>query len=105
VKKKTITFPNAYLASRKMATLERQKIDGFIREGDIKLHFDLTNVESISESYSDEIFGVLVLKYGAEKVLNSIQLDNTKDYILASVAKVINRREIERNATIENNID
>jgi hypothetical protein len=50
---------------------------------------DLSGVYSISESYSDEIFGVLVVKFGAT-VLKQVKVRNASPSILKSIAKAIN---------------
>ncbi|WP_158972627.1 STAS-like domain-containing protein [Paraglaciecola sp. L3A3] len=98
-----ISLPTSDLASRKLAIIERNKIEQYISKNSIKVHLDLTNVSSISESYSDELFGVLVLKHGATKVLESIQLEGAKRHVLFSIAKVINRRraELESSAPVK----
>lgn len=92
----TITFPPGSLASRSQAIIARQEIEGLLFADNTKLHIDLSEVDSISESYSDEVFGVLVLRHGAEHLFKCIQLDNAKQHILASIATVIQRRMKER---------
>jgi hypothetical protein len=92
----TITFPPGSLASRSQAIIARQEIEGLLFADNTKLHIDLSEVDSISESYSDEVFGVLVLRHGSEHLFKCIQLDNAKQHILASIATVIQRRIKER---------
>jgi len=95
-----ISLPSSDLASRKLAIVERNKIESYIVQRSIKVRLDLSNVASISESYSDELFGVLVLKHGASKVLENVQLEGAKRHVLFSIAKVINRRRAELNTSI-----
>ena len=87
-------LPEGDLASRNQAIPQRHNIEVLLRNGDI-VALDLSKVYSISESYSDEIFGVLVVKFGATKVLNQIKIYNTSQSILKSIAKVIQRRQNE----------
>lgn len=87
-------LPSGDLASRRLAIVERHKIEAYLIESKV-VYLDLSDVESISESYADEIFGVLVVKHGINSVLNSIKLENASPAILKSVAKVIQRRKHE----------
>ncbi|UCQ55696.1 STAS-like domain-containing protein [Edwardsiella tarda] len=87
-------LPDGDLASRSLAIPQRHKIESLLREGKV-VSLDLKGVFSISESYSDEIFGVLVVKLGAKKILSSLKIKNASPYILRSIAKVIQRRSNE----------
>lgn len=87
-------LPDGDLASRSQAIPQRHKIEAFIREGS-SIDLDLSGVYSISESYSDEIFGVLVVKFGIKKVLSQVRILNASSSILKSIAKVIQRRSNE----------
>ena len=87
------SLPRSDLASRKLAIIERNKIESYIKDVLIKL--DMANISSISESYSDELFGVLVLRYGIDTVLNAINVNNAKKHVLLSIAQVMNRRSQE----------
>lgn len=87
-------LPCGDLASRKLAIAERYKLEAFLTEGKtVKLN--LEDVLSLSESYSDEIFGVLVVKLGANLVLKNVRVENASPSILKSIAKVIQRRHHE----------
>lgn len=101
-------LPCGDLASRRLAIAERHKLEAILSEGKtVKL--DLADVLSLSESYSDEIFGVLVVKLGAHAVLSKVRIENASNSILKSIAKVIQRRhhevitrrEVLRNASQE----
>lgn len=81
-------------ASRNQAIPQRHKIEVLINEGNF-VDLDLSGVYSISESYSDEIFGVLVVKFGVTKVLSRVKVRNASPSILKSIAKVIQRRSNE----------
>lgn len=86
-------LPRGFLASRNLAIPHRNHIEtAFYDSSIMKVQIDLSNVESISESYADEIFGVLVHQYGFDKVLNTIQLVNANDFVMNNIAIVIDRR-------------
>lgn len=87
-------LPEGDLASRTLAIPQRQKIESLINEGS-SVDLDLSGVYSISESYADEILGVLVVKFGSTKVLSHIKVRNASPSILKSIAKVIQRRTNE----------
>jgi len=89
------SLPSSDLASRKLAIKERNRIESHFSTKNALIKLDMNNVSSISESYSDELFGVLVIKYGAETVLNTIKLFNAKEHVLLSIAQVIKRRTQE----------
>ena len=86
-------LPKGFLASRKLAIPHRQHIEkAFLNNDVMKIQIDLSGVESISESYADEIFGVLVQEFGFEDVLNKIQIKNANEYVMENIAVVIDRR-------------
>lgn len=87
-------LPDGDLASRSLAIPQRHKIESLLNEGKV-VSLNLEGVFSISESYSDEIFGVLVVKFGAKKVLSGLKVKNASPCILRSIAKVIQRRSNE----------
>ena len=86
-------LPKGFLASRQLAIPHRQHIEEALNNSKVmQILIDLSGVESISESYADEIFGVLVEEYGCEDVLSKIQINNASDYVLENIAIVIDRR-------------
>jgi hypothetical protein len=86
-------LPKGFLASRKLAIPHRRHIEQAFNNSEVmQIQIDLAGVESISQSYADEIFGVLVEEFGCEDVLQKIKLKNANDYILESIAIVIDRR-------------
>ncbi|AXI03865.1 STAS-like domain-containing protein [Aquirhabdus parva] len=88
-------LPSGDLASRNLAIPQRQKIEEAISSQESVIEIDLRSVSSISESYADELFGVLVKTYGQETVLSHMKLVNADDFILHSIASVIKRRSQE----------
>lgn len=90
-----ISLPGGDLASRHLAVAERQKIESYLNEKQ-KVEVDLKEVESISESYSDELFGVLVAKLGLAGVLSLLHVINANQTTLKSIAIVMHRRSLEK---------
>lgn len=86
-------LPSGDLAARRLAIPHRLEIEKLLNSnfnGVIEL--DLQNVASISESYADELFGILVKEYGLEPVLERMRIINADEYVLSSIASVIERR-------------
>lgn len=94
-------LPSGDLASRRLAITERNHIEQLLKSSAI-LKLDLKDVKSLSESYSDEIFGVLVVKHGVEYVLGKLKIENASTSILKSIARVIQRRNHELQNTTKN---
>lgn len=94
----TYKLPEGDLASRNQAILQRHKIEVFLNKENF-VELDLSGICSISDSYSDEIFGVLVVKFGVSRVLRQIKIRNASPSILRNIAKVIQRRSNEVTST------
>lgn len=82
---------NSDLSSRRSASQFRAKIMEEIGLG-CTITIDLADVISISDSYADELFGVLCLEIGMEKVLSSIRLNNADDFVLRVIAENMRNR-------------
>lgn len=90
---KVFSLPNGDLASRTLAVPFRQMIErAFSEDESSTIELDLKAVQSISESYADELFGILVKEFGVETVLDRMKITNADDYVLESIASVIDRR-------------
>lgn len=85
------TFDRTDLASRALAAKERSSIEALLSENE-RILIDLSNVASISESFADELFGVLVLRRGLDFVSQRVRFVNAKDPVLRSVAIAMQRR-------------
>lgn len=83
------------LASRQSAALLRSNIDSILANGD-KAVLDLSHVESISESYADELFGVLVLEHGLAVFAETVSVRGATSSVLRRVAGAIRERSAER---------
>lgn len=82
------------LASRTSARLLRIQVELYVSTGKLAV-IDLTNVISISESYADELFAVLVEDYGLEWFSKNIKILNhpiNSTGVLRSIATAIRRR-------------
>jgi len=87
------TFQRTDLASRTVAAKERAKIDANLCAQQ-RLVIDLKNVASISESFADELFGVLVLEKGLDFVTSRLKLVNATENVLRSIAIAMKRRSV-----------
>lgn len=82
------------LASRAQASRLRNKIENAVSSGKSAV-VDLTEVISISESYADELFAVLVLNHDIEWFTNNIKLlhqSQSSAHVLLSIARAIRQR-------------
>lgn len=87
------TFTRTDLASRSLAAQERATIEGLLSANDL-VKVDLANVSSISESYADELFGVLVLQRGLDFVTKHLRIVNAADSVLRPIAVAMKRRTV-----------
>ncbi len=85
------TFERTDLASRSLAAKERATIESLLSTNDT-VKVDLAKVSSISESYADELFGVLVLQRGLEYVTKHLRIVNAADSVLRPIAVAMKRR-------------
>ncbi len=70
------------------------RANALLCEGTV-VRFNLDRVLTISSSYTDELFGVLVLEAGSVRVLNQSVLVNASDPVARTIAEVIVRRGLE----------
>lgn len=87
----TFAFRHSDLASRSLASKERSALCRQLRDHE-KIVIDLSAVESISESFADELFGVLVLERGFDFVVKHVKIINAADDVLRSIAVAMKRR-------------
>jgi hypothetical protein len=87
----TIKLKGPDLASRQTAAAQRQKLLAQTST-DSRVTVDLSEIESLSYSYADELFGVLVAVKGWDWFGNTVTLVGANEYVLRLVAEVINRR-------------
>lgn len=85
-------FDRTDLASRILAAKERACIEGLLSQNEM-VQIDLGQVASISESYADELFGVLVLDHGLDYVARHIRFVNADDTVLRPIAIAMKRRD------------
>lgn len=79
------------LASRRSASQLRQDVEKELIAGH-KVIFDLSNIESISESYADELFGILTLTRGVEVFGTLVAVRGAKPNVMQSLARAIKER-------------
>jgi STAS-like domain of unknown function (DUF4325) len=89
-----VVFPSAYLASRRSAAATRRDIESALEDSS-RVEIDLTSVRSISESYADELFGVLVGRIGLEELFSRVALVGASERVVDSIVKAV-RTRLER---------
>ncbi len=91
MKTKVFSPEGTDLASRRSAAHLRNQVADVLKSGD-KVTFDLSNVVSLSESYADELFGVLVLEYGITEFVASVSIRGASRNVLRRIAEAIKER-------------
>lgn len=84
------------LASRRSAVQLRADVESQLLAG-ICVELDLSAVESISESYADELFGVLIHHYSLPWVFSRLRLTGPKPAVVRSITQAI-RYRLERSS-------
>ena len=90
----TIDCPD--LSSRRAAAIQRAELLDAVQEGLVLL--DLTAVESISDSYADELFGVIAAVNGLDWLGKHVKIAGAKEPILRDIAVAVKRRIAEPQA-------
>lgn len=86
-----IVLPDSDLASRAKARSYRETVNQIIAHGN-KVEFDFSNVFSISDSFADELFGVLASNIGREGISDYVKVINAKESIYKIIAlNILNR--------------
>jgi STAS-like domain of unknown function (DUF4325) len=86
-----IKIDDTDLASRQAAAKLRAQVVQRILSGN-KVSIDLGAVLSISESYADELFGVLALRYGLEWLTESVVLHHPDPFVFRAISNAIRQR-------------
>ena len=79
------------LASRQAAARFRAVVEERALVSD-RVAIDLSAVLSLSESYADELFGVLVARYGLEWFAGHVSVHGAKPAVFRSIANAIRYR-------------
>ena len=88
---KTIKFQATDLASRSSGAVYRQNTVALLKQGE-RVEFHLENVLSMSESFADELFGVLVQQIGEDELTTKIRLVGANSFVLDSIVSAIRGR-------------
>lgn len=86
-----IAFKDAFLASRSSAAKYRRELNEAVGSGE-KSTLDFLTVESIADSFADELFGVFVLQHGLEKLVEYVLITNANEDVYRTIAVNIHRR-------------
>lgn len=83
-------FTDTDLASRHSAAAVRATIEPVLDSECVVLNF--SHVENVSESYADELIGVLVARHGLASVFERLQLRGTRPAVAQSIAAAVRHR-------------
>lgn len=86
-----IKIADTDLASRQAAAALRAQIVQHALAGE-KVSIDLSAVLSISESYADELFGILALRYGLDWFSDNVVLHHPNPFVFRAIASAIRQR-------------
>lgn len=89
--KTTFKLEGTDLAARKTAASLRLQLEGALNKSDY-IELDFSEVYSASESFVDELLGVLVATHGLEWLFKHIEVRNSKPAVARSIAQAIQRR-------------
>jgi hypothetical protein len=78
-------------ASRRAGSLLREEIENSCRDSEI-VTVDLGAVLSISESFADELFGVLVSRKGLQWLSEHVAISNAKPAVIRTIADAVSSR-------------
>lgn len=96
----TIKLPGTDLASRRTAATVRYNVASAVSSGN-RVVVDLSEIESVSYSYADELFGVIAATQGFDWLVEHVKIVNTKEHVLRVIAEVISRRLKETGQLIQ----
>ena len=88
---KIIKIEGPERSTRRAAVSVRLQIEALNASG-ARVVVDFEVVEDVTESYADELFGVLVLKYGLAKLSEHAVIANASDRVLLTIARAIKHR-------------
>lgn len=86
-----IKLPGTDLASRQTAATVRYNVASAVSSGN-KVVIDLSEIESLSYSYADELFGVIAATQGFDWLVDHVRIVHAKEHVLRVIAEVISRR-------------
>lgn len=96
----TFKLPGTDLASRQTAATVRYNVADAVSLGN-KVVIDLSDIESLSYSYADELFGVIAATQGFDWLVEKVKIINSKEHVLRVIAEVVNRRLKETGQPIQ----
>jgi hypothetical protein len=79
------------LASRATGAALRESIEQSVRNAGLA-KVDLSDVQTLAESFADEAFGVLALRHGVDWVVEHVEFHGASEAVLTTIARVIDRR-------------
>ncbi len=93
---KNIKIVGEDLASRTTASAYRVEALTALEAGSKGVLFDLSSVKSLSESFADELFGVLVSSRGLNWFVKTVTIQSAERAVILSIASALRGRLVER---------
>lgn len=90
-------FDKKYLSSRPFGANVRNEWISML-SNDQKLTVNFKEVESISDSFADELFGIISLQIGESQLFEKIKLSNITESCLQTIAEAIHKRTLSQQA-------
>jgi hypothetical protein len=97
----SIKIADTDLASRQAAAVLRAEIESHVL-ADRKVTIDLGAVLSISESYADELFGILALRHGLEWLSDNVAVHHPSAFVFRAIASAIRQRLLSQSPETPN---
>lgn len=91
-----IIIEHSDLASRQAAAQLRIQVEN-LAQNRHTVQIDFRNVFSISESYADELFGVLAIKKNLDWLTTNVSISHANEATFRSIANAIRQRLSENN--------
>ncbi|MFC3679394.1 STAS-like domain-containing protein [Bacterioplanoides pacificum] len=91
MKCKTYKFAKSCLSSRPYGASIRREWVSMLEAGNCIL-VDCSEVDSISDSFADELFGILSVELTPETLCEAVKLSNISDSCLQTIAEAIQER-------------
>ena len=88
---KIVKIPGPDPSTRRAAAPMRLQVEALNAAGH-RVVLDFESVEDVTESYADELVGVLVLKHGLGQLRDHAVIANASERVLLTIARAIKHR-------------
>lgn len=78
-----------FIGSRQIGKVVREKIEKDIKDGAKNSTIDFAGIQSVTQSFADEVIGILIRKYGATFIRDRVFLVNHNEDIRSTFNFVV----------------